>query len=259
LGWKKLIGLLGNSEFLDPSLQRFHALYIDIMQHYHEEEDEDYYGRMYTEEEESRRDNELSENASEQSVGASSSNSSSSSNNASRLKGSEPGRGLEHGAKVRKAQIIIKNAEMGLYEDGDSTHAGRKKRKHAIDSRLNSLIAVLLALQGGPVTIELKNDEVVSGILESVDARMNCTLIGVRKSRPSTCPPLPAPRPSTAKSPSTAAPEAAAQYEQLEDLYVKGGSIRYVLPPTSFRARRDVAAYMEEQEKKSRAPKLYVK
>jgi hypothetical protein len=40
-------------------------------------------------------------------------------------------------------------------------------------------------------------------------------------------------------------------------MQLRGDSIRYVLPPRGFYARKEVQAYTEKEQRKGRTPKLY--
>ncbi len=169
--------------------------------------------------------------------------------------------------QLRKAQIIIKNAEMGLYDDNTniSTTSGHtsqyepgmkksKKKRQAID---RTLIVMLYALRGEVVTIELKNDRVFRGILEHVDDNMNCTLVNGTE------------QPGMTRQKRNSISDISLrekQYNNLtselpfisfESLCVKGHTIRFVLPPNTFRPRRDVTAYIDRRDRNSRTPKLY--
>jgi len=222
------------------------------------EEDDEYYGRMFTEIENLGEDEDRTASSAEV--------------DQSTPHRREPGLGRKHQTELRKAEITIRNAEMGLYEDPTMASGGsgiKRAKTVKTDSRLNSLIAVLLALQGGPVSIELKNDDVVNGTLDSVDARMNCTLVDVQKkshdaphpkhpssSRSSGALHLPSPLSLVATEDTAAANPC--PWEHLDSYWVKGSAIRFVLPPASFRPRRDVAQYLERQEKKGRVPKLWL-
>jgi small nuclear ribonucleoprotein (snRNP)-like protein len=222
------------------------------------EEDDEYYGRIFTEIENLGEDEDRTASSAEVDQGTP-------------LR-REPGLGHKYQTELRKAEITIRNAEMGLYEDPAMASGGsgiKRAKSVKTDSRLNSLIAVLLALQGGPVSIELKNDDVVNGTLESVDARMNCTLVDVqKKSHDAPHPKHPSSsRSSGAHPPSplslvatedTAAAANPCPCEHMDSFWVKGSAIRFVMPPASFRPRRDVAQYLESQEKKGRVPKLWL-
>ena len=138
------------------------------------------------------------------------------------------------------------------------------------------MIIVLLALAstGSRVTFELKNDSVVVGTLDYVDKHMNCTLSDATESRQ---------RPaeqrrkagksemraegSASSSASSSSSSSAATMDlqtnrerpplRLETMQVRGDSIRYVLPPRGFHARKEVHAWVEKEQRKGMTPKLY--
>jgi U6 snRNA-associated Sm-like protein LSm2 len=79
---------------------------------------------------------------------------------------------------------------------------------------------VLLSLQGEEITIELKNDIELTGIVEEADENMNVTLHNVRQVFPS------------------------GYSIQLEIAFVSGANIRYVHIPSRIHAVKNLGNYV---------------
>ena len=116
-----------------------------------------------------------------------------------------PGVGVGYQTEVRKAQIILKNEEMGMY-DGP----GKKNTKRREDPMFKSLNLILFAARGKVIYVELKNDTEVSGRLEEVDTAMNLVLTS----------------------------ESADGFEN--ETYVKGDTVRYVRFQRGFKISQDL-------------------
>jgi small nuclear ribonucleoprotein (snRNP)-like protein len=279
------------------------------------EDDDDYYGTIYADEEEDEDedmdrvgDGDAKRQEDDDGIidGGSASTASKSRGLATKdPSGHHAGGGQWHRGELRKAEITMRNAALGLYgpehiqagrqalaeaglavpEVHTSNKAGSRhgraaghsadlesdaqaqaqldgitafKKKRQPDGA-NSMIIVLLALasSGSRVTIELKNDSVVVGTLQYVDKHMNCTLSDATESRQQPTEQRKAGKGKREMRMEEALAQASRPPLRLETMQLRGDSIRYVLPPRGFNARREVHVWAEKEQRKGRTPKLY--
>ena len=131
-----------------------------------------------------------------------------------------PGEGVAYQTDLRKAQIILKNKEMGMY-DGPGKRPLKRGPKE--DPMFKSLNLILFAARGEMISVELKNDTKVVGRLEEVDTAMNLVLTN------------------------------RTEEGHESETYVKGDTVRYVRFPREFKIGLELKHMKQVQEEKKDA------
>ena len=114
----------------------------------------------------------------------------------------------------------------------------------------NTLAIILKALIGGPMTIELKNDSVINGILESVELNMNCTVKDATETKSTSVK-------SRGDMHIDTGGDESGSTTILDSMLVKGNTIRMVIPPVNFKPRPEVAAFVSREGNRTKKPLIY--